>query len=152
MFSQTLGAFGKLSNKSVLGPALSGFMREGMRYAFSNHVEGEDDDTCLGDRLSFLLLLGKYATWIKKDKKAKGEVQTNLDELESEIREHEDFDSVESDDVEALKKFREIMGFKAFKASRVRGGNSIKSGASSVVSAASKFDDEDEDEIMDDVR
>ncbi|EJK58196.1 hypothetical protein THAOC_21703 [Thalassiosira oceanica] len=151
VFSQALGAFGKLSNKSVLGPALSGFMREGMRYAFSNHAEEEDEDSCLGDRLSFLLLLGKYATWIKKDKKAKGEVQTNLDELESEIREHEDFDSVEGDDVEALKKFREIMGFKAFKASRARGGSSIKSGASSIVSAASKFDDEDEDENMDDV-
>ena len=73
-FSQTLGVFGKLGSKQ-LGPALHGFLREGIRFSFSNLDENGEDTLVLGSRLSFLIILAKYASWAKKDKKHKVETQ-----------------------------------------------------------------------------
>merc|ERR1712086_934981 len=105
-FSQTLGAFGKLSSKK-LGPALNGFIREGVRFSFSNLDSSGEDTMVLGSRLSFLLLLSKYANWAKKNRKHKTEIQEYVDGLETEMRNHEEYDDVHVDDLDALVKFRD---------------------------------------------
>jgi len=110
-FSQTLGVFGRLSNKK-LGPALNGFIREGVRFSFSNLDNNGEDTLVLGSRLSFLLLLSKYASWAKKDRKHKAEIQEYVDELEAEMRGHEEFEEVHADDLESLVAFRHIVGLK----------------------------------------
>lgn len=151
-FSQTLGVFGKLSSKN-LAPALNGFIREGVRFAFSNLDANGEDTLVLGSRLSFLLVLSKYASWAKKDKKHKAGIQTYADELESEMRDHEEFEEVHADDLEALAMWRKMMGLKHLP---VPSGASVASGRSgaSVVSArsgASVADDADGDESLDSV-
>merc|ERR1712194_45206 len=110
-FSQTLGVFGKLSSKK-LGPALNGFIREGVRFSFSNLDSSGEDTMVLGSRLSFLLLLSKYANWAKKNRKHKTEIQEYVDGLETEMRNHEEYDDVHVDDLDALVKFRDTVGLK----------------------------------------
>jgi len=102
---------GRLSNKK-LGPALNGFIREGVRFSFSNLDNNGEDTLVLGSRLSFLLLLSKYASWAKKDRKHKAEIQEYVDELEAEMRGHEEFEEVHADDLESLVAFRHIVGLK----------------------------------------
>ena len=66
----------------------------------------------LGSRLSFLLLLSKYSTWMKKNKKSKAQIQSYIDELELGMRNHEEFDEVHEDDIDALQKYRQSLGLK----------------------------------------
>merc|ERR1719215_34796 len=73
-YSATLGV-GVIKDARVKN-AIVGFMREGMRFAFSldqhrhksQDKDNEDgyDDLLLGGRLSFLRVLGKYSPWIKR--------------------------------------------------------------------------------------
>jgi len=103
--------FGRLSNKK-LGPALNGFVREGVRFSFSNLDSNGEDSLVLGSRLSFLLLLSKYASWAKKDRKHKAEIQEYVDGLEMEMRDHEEYEEVHVDDLESLATFRDVVGLK----------------------------------------
>ena len=48
---------GKLSDPK-LSPALQGFLKEGIRFAFSTS-DDDDDDLVLGGRLSFLSIMSK---------------------------------------------------------------------------------------------
>lgn len=140
-FSQTLGVFGKLA--PILGPALHGFIREGIRFSFSNLDEKGEDSLVLGSRLSFLLLLSKYATWVKKDKKHKSKIQEYVDGLESELRSHEEFEEVHADDLMSLVVFRQVLGLKAL---------SNKSGRSRASTAGISPDsDVDGEESLDNV-
>lgn len=132
-FSKKLGVFGKLSDDR-LRPALNGFIREGVRFSFSNLDSNGEDTLVLGSRLSFLSILSKYASWIKKDKQAKKEIQSFMDEKEFELRAHEEFEDVHVDDLAALAAFRKDLGLK----------NLPK--ASSNVSVASELDDEEMDD------
>ena len=50
--SASLGV-GTIRDKT-LAPALVGFVREGLRYAFSTDIEGSEETLLLGERLSFL--------------------------------------------------------------------------------------------------
>jgi cohesin complex subunit SA-1/2 len=139
-FSKKLGVFGKLSDEK-LRPALNGFIREGVRFSFSNLDVNGEDTLVLGSRLSFLSILSKYASWIKKDKQAKKEIQSFMDEKEVELRNHEEFEDVHADDLVALAAFRKDFGLK----------NLPK--VSSSVSVASEMDDDEEmeDEASDGV-
>jgi hypothetical protein len=56
--SASLGV-GKLSDP-ILANALLGFVREGIRFAFSRDVPGSDEVLFLGARLPFLRILAKY--------------------------------------------------------------------------------------------
>lgn len=110
-FSQSLGIFGKLSDNK-LGPALNGFIQEGIRFSFSNLDNNGEDTLVLGSRLSFLLLLSKYSNWAKKNKQNKAEIQEYIDGLEVEMRNHEEFVDVHEDDLAALDAFRQNIGLK----------------------------------------
>jgi len=138
-FSQTLGVFGRLSDKK-LGPALNGFVREGIRFSFSNLDSSGEDSLVLGSRLSFLLLLSKYASWAKKNKKHKAEIQAYVDALETEMRDHEEFEDVHVDDLESLATFRQIVGLKPLdlpkSGASVVSGRSVASARSSTVASA----------------
>ena len=71
--SSSLGV-GKLSNRKM-EPAMVGFVKEGLRYAFSCPKKGsEDDQEMYGDRLSFLGPLKMYLNWVKKNAGQKKEV------------------------------------------------------------------------------
>jgi len=106
--SQSLGV-GKL-NKD-LTPALLGFVQEGIRFAFSNTGDDdEEDEWALGTRLSFLKILVKYANWAKKNKSQKQTLEELLDENEIALHNHPDFGEVLEEDLEALKIFRKALG------------------------------------------
>jgi hypothetical protein len=49
----------KKSEMQNLSPGILGFIREGVRYAFSNTDDDGDEVYVAGSRLSFLLLLTK---------------------------------------------------------------------------------------------
>jgi cohesin complex subunit SA-1/2 len=55
--SASLGV-GSIKDKT-LAPALVGFVREGLRFAFSTELEGTAGTVLPGDRLRFLLPLSK---------------------------------------------------------------------------------------------
>jgi cohesin complex subunit SA-1/2 len=55
--SASLGV-GTIKDKA-LAPALAGFIREGVRFAFSAGIEGTEESIYAGDRLLFLLPLSK---------------------------------------------------------------------------------------------
>jgi hypothetical protein len=103
-FSQSLGVR-KLSNEQLVGPILLGFIREGIRFSFS-----ESEDFMLGTRLSFLSIIIKYAHWIKKNKEDQGVIGEFLYEKELELRGHHDFQEVHEDDLLALLDFRKAIG------------------------------------------
>eukprot|EP00569_Conticribra_weissflogii_P004744 CAMPEP_0171342406 /NCGR_PEP_ID=MMETSP0878-20121228/14224_1 /TAXON_ID=67004 /ORGANISM="Thalassiosira weissflogii, Strain CCMP1336" /LENGTH=1813 /DNA_ID=CAMNT_0011845061 /DNA_START=84 /DNA_END=5525 /DNA_ORIENTATION=- len=111
LFSQALGNFGKLSDDK-LRPALNGFIREGIRFSFSNLDNNGEDTLVLGSRLNFLLFMSKYAGWIKRNKKSKDTIQECIDELETNLRNHEEFGDVHEDDLSALESFRKHIGLK----------------------------------------
>lgn len=103
-----------------------------------------EDTLVLGSRLSFLLLLSKYSTWMKKNKKSKAEIQKYIDQLELGMRNHEEFDEVHEDDLDALQKYRQSVGLK-----------SLPKTSSTASVASSQFSHADEggndDESMDSV-
>jgi len=127
-FSQMLGVFGKLKTDD-LGPALQGFVREGVRFSFSNLDDQGEDSLVLGSRLSFLLLLSKYASWAKKNKETKAAMQEQVDGMEADLRNHQEFDEVHADDLDALATFRQNVGLKALSVN-TRSGASVTSGRS----------------------
>lgn len=137
-FSKKLGVFGKLSDPK-LRPALNGFIREGVRFSFSNLDSNGEDTLVLGSRLSFLSILSKYSSWIKRDKQAKKEIQSFVNEKETELRAHEEFGDVHHDDLAALAAFRKDLGLGL--------KNVPKAKASSTVTVASgELDDEEMDD------
>lgn len=103
-FSQSLGVR-KISNEQLVGPILLGFVREGIRFSFS-----ESEDFMLGTRLSFLSIMIKYAHWIKKNKDDQRVIGDFLYEKEMELRSHRDFQEVHEDDLLALLDFRKAIG------------------------------------------
>jgi hypothetical protein len=103
-FSQSLGVR-KLSNEQLVGPILLGFIREGIRFSFS-----ESEDFMLGTRLSFLSIIIKYAHWIKKNKEDQRVIGDFLYEKEMELRSHRDFQEVHEEDLLALLDFRKAIG------------------------------------------
>jgi len=103
-FSQSLGVR-KLSDEETISPALLGFVREGLRFSFSN-----SDDLMLGSRLSFLSILVKYSNWIKKNSEHKKSIAEDLRDKEHELKMDDDFEEVHEDDFEALFEFREAIG------------------------------------------
>eukprot|EP00986_Skeletonema_menzelii_P009966 scaffold4669_cov108-Skeletonema_menzelii.AAC.3 len=137
-FSKKLGVFGKLSD-SRLRPALNGFIREGIRFSFSNLDSNGEDTLVLGSRLSFLSILSKYSSWIKKDKQTKKEIQTFMDQKESELRAHEEFGDVHADDLAALDAFRKDLGLKNL-------SKALSNLSVARVTVASEIDDEEMDD------
>lgn len=89
-----------------LSSSLLGFVRNGIKFAFS-HSDGED---YLGSRLSFLNIISKYTSWIKKNDEQLDIVCRDLEEAEESLREHPDFHEVEDDDLAMLKSFRSVLG------------------------------------------
>ena len=173
-FSQSLGVFGNLSD-SKLGPALDGFIREGLRFSFSNidgmyyfHFQQEsssfqlvnhgmyrcsdlfftaangEDTLVLGSRLSFLLLLAKYSSWMKKNKKSKAQIQNYIDQLELDMKNHEEFGEVHEDDIDCLQKYRQSVGLKMLP--KMSSAASVASSQTSVARSVA-----DDDESMDSV-
>ena len=108
--SQTLGV-GKVTDARLV-PALLGFVREGVRFAFSHNDDEDDYEWGVGVRLSFLHLLGKYANWVKKNRQHMKILQEDIDEKEAIFREHPEFDQVHEDDLGALQKFCTDLGLK----------------------------------------
>lgn len=102
--SASLGV-GKIKDKK-LAAALFGFVREGVRFAFSIDDPRSDEDLPLGCRLAFLLILSKYLSWIRKDKQLKENLAKYLNEHEAELRSHPDFADVYEADKKALEDFR----------------------------------------------
>lgn len=142
-FSQSLGVFGNLSD-GKLAPALDGFVREGVRFSFSNIDANGEDTLVLGSRLSFLLLLSKYSNWVKKNKKSKAQIQPYIDQLELDMRNHEEFDQVHEDDLDALQKYRQSVGLKSLP--KMSSTVSVASSQASIVR-----DGDADDESMDSV-
>jgi len=106
--SQSLGV-GKLSDAKLKNPIL-GFVREGVRYAFSTDIPGEDP-LMPGGRLTFLLLLCKYATWIRRNNEQRAALLEDLDTREDDLRCDPEFSEVLHDDLVAIEKFRRALGF-----------------------------------------
>jgi len=113
-FSSSLGVR-KLSDDS-LSPALLGFMREGIRYAFVG-----DGELLPGCTLSFLSVLCKYAHWLKRNKTHLQNITEYLHEMEITLKaeakqvleeEEEHFDGINQDDLLALTAFRAALGLK----------------------------------------
>ncbi|GMH47081.1 hypothetical protein TrRE_jg2259 [Triparma retinervis] len=86
--SGSLGV-GKLSNPKMM-PAMVGFVKEGIRYAFScpKKAGGEDDEEQFGDRLSFLGPLKTYLNWIKKNQMQKNEIIADYEVKEMVFKNH----------------------------------------------------------------
>ena len=91
----------KKSDDKNISQAMNAFMLEGIKYSFS-----ASDDLMLGSRLPFLNVLSKYAHWIKKSEKLKGIFDAKMIEEETALKNHEEFDSVHEDDLEAISDFR----------------------------------------------
>jgi len=84
-------------------------VQEGVRFAFEGDVNREDDYV-LGSRLPFLLLIGKYSNWIKKDRMQLSTVKEFLLTKETKFRSHPEFDDVHEEDLDALTRFKESLG------------------------------------------
>ncbi len=91
--SNSLGV-GKLSN-AKMNPAMVGFVKEGMRYAFScpKKSGGGEDAEMYGDRLSFLGPLRSYLGWVKKNDSHRVEILREYAIKEKEFREHPFFEA-----------------------------------------------------------
>jgi hypothetical protein len=101
----------------------------------------------LGSRLSFLLLLSKYSSWVKKNKKSKAEIQEYIDQLELGMRNHEEFEDVHEDDLDALQKYRQSVGLKNLP--RISSSASVASSQVSRKKATPIRDDESMDSVSD---
>ena len=100
-FSSSLGVT-KLSDEENLSPALVGFLKEGIRFSFSN-----SDEFQLGSRLSFLSILIKYAHWVKKNPEHKLTLASFLEDKEIELKaQQDDAEMIHQDDLRALVEFR----------------------------------------------
>ncbi len=99
---------GKITD-ARLSQALLNFMQEGIRFAFEGDSNVEDD-LLLGTRLPFLLVLSKYASWIKKNKIHREHICDYLFTKEAALRSHPDFDEVHEDDLRCIREFQAILG------------------------------------------
>jgi hypothetical protein len=100
----TLGV-GKLTDVR-LSQALLNFLQEGIRFAFEGDLSRQDD-LVLGSRLPFLLILLKYASWIKTNKNHRELLATVLFDKEAALRVHPEFDEVHQDDLQCIRDFQE---------------------------------------------
>lgn len=106
--SQSLGVC-KLSD-SILKTPLLGFVREGVRYSFSTDVPGEEP-LMPGSRLTFLSLLCKYASWIRRNKDQRMTLLDDLNGREENLHSDPEFTEVRQDDLLAIDQFRKALGF-----------------------------------------
>ncbi|CAB9499289.1 Cohesin subunit SA-3 [Seminavis robusta] len=109
---------GKLRDEKMY-PALFGFVREGMRYAFGS-PGGDDEDENVGSRLAFLRIVMKYLTWIKQKKQKVQTLRQFFEEKESELRAHPDFGEIREEDVEAIGLVRKKLGLDPEKPTKKR--------------------------------
>jgi len=110
--SASLGV-GKLSDKS-LKPALLGFVREGVRFAFSTDDPSGEENLFLGARLPFLNLLSKYLNWVRKDKNAVEMIRADFNQREADLRNHPDVKDVMEDDLQSIVDFRKAANLGTF--------------------------------------
>jgi hypothetical protein len=103
-FASSLGV-GKIRD-NVLNPALLGFVREGVRFAFSTDIKGSDEPLPLGCRLVFLSILTKYLIWIRPNKDYKSVVRGDINSYEAALRSHSEYSDVYEDDLKCLFDFR----------------------------------------------
>ena len=103
-FASSLGV-GKIRD-NVLNPALLGFVREGVRFAFSTDIKGSDEPLPLGCRLVFLSILTKYLMWIRPNKDYKSVVRDDINSFEAALRSHSEYSDVYEDDLKCLFDFR----------------------------------------------
>ena len=103
-FASSLGV-GKIRDK-LLNPALLGFVREGVRFAFSTDVKGSDEPLPLGCRLVFLSILTKYLMWIRPSKDYKLVLRNDFNSYEAALRTHSEYNDVYEDDLKCLNDFR----------------------------------------------
>jgi hypothetical protein len=105
-------------NDARLSQALLNFMQEGIRFAFEGDPSLEDD-LVLGSRLPFLLVLGKYSSWIKRNKNHRELLADILFSKEATLRAHPEFDEVHEDDLRCVSEFQDTLGIAAPKRRRV---------------------------------
>ena len=122
-FSSSLGVI-KLSDEEKLSPALVGFMKEGIRFSFSN-----SDELVIGTRLTFLSILIKYAQWIKRNPDHKHTIREFLDGKEIDLKNQESFDDIYEDDLACLLDFRAALGLE--ESSILGSDDSINGGSTS---------------------
>jgi len=109
--SSSLGV-GQLKNKTV-EKAMRGFVREGIRYAFSTN-DGNANLAC-GSRLAFLRILNKYQMWTRKDRETIAMLRDYINAQEVQLRDDVEYESVLEEDKEALKIFRKSGNLGSFR-------------------------------------
>ena len=105
-------------NDGRLSQALLNFMQEGIRFAFEGDASMEDD-YLLGSRLPFLLVLGKYSTWIKRNKNHRDILADVLFSKEAALRANPEFEEVHEDDLRCISDFQDAIGIAGPKRRRV---------------------------------
>ena len=103
-FASSLGV-GKIRDK-ILNTALLGFVREGVRFAFSTDIKGSDEPLPLGCRLVFLSILSKYLMWIRPNKEYKLTLCNDFNSYEVALRADTEFSDVYEEDLKCLVDFR----------------------------------------------
>ena len=103
-FASSLGV-GNIRDK-ILNTALLGFVREGVRFAFSTDIKGSDEPLPLGCRLVFLSILSKYLMWIRPSKEYKLTLRNDFNSFETELRADPEFNDVYEEDLKCLVDFR----------------------------------------------
>ena len=137
--SQSLGV-GKVD--ALLEKPLLGFCREGIRFAFSTDMPGDEEPLLPGGRLTFLSLLGKYVPWVRRNSAFSEVVVQNVIARDEELQNDPDYDQAHQDDLNALATFRKTIGLK------VDTGTPAKSPRS--VASASQISEGDESGVDDD--
>jgi len=102
-----------------LNKPMLGFLKEGIRYAFSTAAESgnpgnnnqEEEDFLPGGRLTFLLLLQDFGNWIRRNKTSLNQLQEVWKSQVNLLHSDPDFDQAHEDDLAALKTFAKNMGF-----------------------------------------
>lgn len=89
-------------------------------------------------------MLAKYSSWMKKNKKSKAQIQNYIDQLELDMRNHEEFEEVHEDDIDSLQKYRQSVGLKMLP--KMSSAVSVASSQASVARSVA-----DDDESMDSV-
>lgn len=123
--------------ESKLVPALFGFVKEGLNFAFSNDLllPGVEEETLLGSRLSFLSivikyvflsplgfptlyipnhisLLARYVNWVKKNKNQLKQLHEIFKQKEEELYSHPDFGLLAGEDLAPMEAFKKAIGLK----------------------------------------
>ena len=106
--SSTLGV-GRLADKR-LKQGIGSFFKEGIRWSFSTAGEMDEDEYWLGSRLPFLTIIGKYGTWLKKEKSTRQEIKDHFLDSVNTLRNHEKFNEVHPDDLKHLREFAKMLG------------------------------------------